>query len=78
MRKRGASDDDHYQLAALPVTLRRKRLGGHAMFEWLKARITGSASEEDRDSGEEELESHEEEEWEAAPSGEPRVKTDNI
>ena len=55
------------------------------MFSWLRSRrrqrepeSRPESSETDRDSGEEEYESHEEEIREAAPSGLTRVKTDDI
>jgi hypothetical protein len=55
------------------------------MFKWLQSRrrrpqpeLVAEPREDERDSGEEELESHEEEEREAAPSGVTRMKTDNI
>jgi hypothetical protein len=56
-----------------------------AMFKWIKSlRRRGevdSGGEEgapERDSGDEEYETHEEEEREAAPDGSTRIKTDNL
>ena len=55
------------------------------MFEWIKTLRrrgkVGSGSDQrapDRDSGEEERETDEEEEREAAPDGSTRMKTDNL
>jgi hypothetical protein len=55
------------------------------MFKWLQSRRhrrevhpVAEPRDDDRDSGEEEYESHEEEEHEVAPDGMTRMKTDNI
>jgi hypothetical protein len=55
------------------------------VFKWLQSRWSQRGSESmpestetDRDSGEEEYESHEEESREAAPSGLTRLKTDDL
>jgi hypothetical protein len=55
------------------------------MFKWLQSRRrrpqpdpVAEPREDERDSGEEEHESHVEEEREAAPSGMTRMKTDDI
>jgi hypothetical protein len=55
------------------------------MFKWLQSRrrrpqpeLVAEPREGERDSGEEDLESHEEEEHESAPSGMTRLKTDDI
>jgi hypothetical protein len=55
------------------------------MFEWMrslrrrgKLTVAVEPREVERDSGEEEYESHEEDEREVGPSGVTRVKTDNI
>jgi hypothetical protein len=55
------------------------------MFKWLQSRrrrpqseLVAEPREDERDSGEEDLESHEEEEHESAPSGMTRLKTDDI
>lgn len=55
------------------------------MFKWMQTlrrrREVGSAREpreEDRDTGDEEYEAHEEEARESAPDGMPRVKTDKL
>lgn len=54
------------------------------MFKWLQSRRVRrnpdvvSEREGERDSGEEEYESHEEDEHEVGPSGMTRMKTDGI
>jgi hypothetical protein len=55
------------------------------MFEWLRSRRRRSEADlvpetpaDRRDSGEEEYESHEEDEHEVGPSGMTRVNTDKI
>ena len=55
------------------------------MFKWIKAlrrrcepEAAGGPRDEERDSGEEEYEAHEEEAREAAPDGMTRMKTDKI
>jgi hypothetical protein len=55
------------------------------MFKWIRSRLhqrnldlVGEPPDGERDSGEEEYESHEEEEREAGPSGMTRVKTDEL
>jgi hypothetical protein len=55
------------------------------MFKWLRSRRrrdeadpAAAPREDDRDSGEEEYESHEEEAHEIEPSGMTRVKTDEL
>jgi hypothetical protein len=55
------------------------------MFKWMQSRrrrrkqdLTPEPREVERDSGEEEYESHEEDEREVGPSGMTRVKTDKI
>jgi hypothetical protein len=55
------------------------------MFKWMHLRprrrkldSVPEPSEVERDSGEEEYESHEEAEGEVAPSGMTRIKTDNV
>jgi len=55
------------------------------MFKWLQSRrhgrnpdVVSEPRQVERDSGEEEYESHEEDEREAAPSGMTRMKTDGI
>ena len=55
------------------------------MFKWLQSRrrrpqpdLVAEPREDDRDSGEEEHESHDEEDREVAPSGVTRMKTDDI
>jgi hypothetical protein len=55
------------------------------MFKWLRSRrgkqsqdVTAKTEQADRDSGEEDYQAEEELEEEVAPSGMPRVKTDDI
>jgi hypothetical protein len=55
------------------------------MFKWLESRrrrrkpdLMPESREVERDSGEEEYESHEEDDREVGPSGMTRVKTDDI
>ena len=55
------------------------------MFKWLQSRrgrrnpdVVSEPREVERDSGEEEYESHEEDEHEVGPSGMTRMKTDGI
>ena len=68
----------------MPVTC-YAQVGGERMFKWMHLRPVAESwtrsrepSEVERDSGEEEYESHEEAEAEVAPSGMTRVKTDNV
>jgi hypothetical protein len=55
------------------------------MFKWIRSRrprrerdLTPESAEDKQDSGEEEYASHEEDDREVAPSGQTRVKTDDI
>jgi hypothetical protein len=55
------------------------------MFKWIRSRrgkrqqdLVPEPQRDERDSGEEEYESHEEDEREVGPSGMTRAKTDNI
>jgi hypothetical protein len=55
------------------------------MFKWMQSRrrrhqqdVVPEPQQVERDSGEEEYESHEEDEREVTPSGMTRMKTDNI
>jgi hypothetical protein len=56
------------------------------MFKWIRSRlprrerdhVTPESAEDKRDSGEEEYASHEEDDREVEPSGQTRVKTDDI
>jgi hypothetical protein len=68
----------------MPVTC-YAQVGGERMFKWMHLRprrrkldSVPEPSEVERDSGEEEYESHQEAEAEVAPSGMTRVKTDNV
>jgi hypothetical protein len=56
-----------------------------AMFKWIRSRrpsrngeLTPESAEDKRDSGEDEYDSHEEDDREVAPDGQTRLKTDNI
>ena len=55
------------------------------MFKWIRSRrpsrdrdLSPESAEDKRDSGEEEYDSREEDDREAAPDGQTRVKTDHI
>ena len=55
------------------------------MFKWIRSRLPRrerdlrpESAEDQRDSGEEEYASHEDDDREVAPDGQTRVKTDNI
>jgi hypothetical protein len=55
------------------------------MFKWIRSRRANrdrnpepESAEDKRDSGEEEYASQQEEDREAAPDGQPRVKTDEL
>jgi hypothetical protein len=64
---------------------RPRRLEVNVMFKWMQMRrprrkleSVAEPPEAERDSGDEEYESHEEDAREAAPSGMTRVKTDKL
>lgn len=73
--------EDH---VVAPIAHSREEVS--VMFKWMQSRRRRSRQEDlvpepqhaERDSGEEEYESHEEEEREVGPSGMTRGKTDNI